>query len=124
MFCLTAGALAATLAVHSFTLTWIHSVEKTEIQEDYNQAGDRLVLTEARIKTSGAGFDPPPGAILDSGWWRWRPGTSLDAVTLARAAAPGDWHICVHNSCRSVSHYLPQADHDTPIRITACPLKP
>ena len=124
MVCLTAGAVAAALAVQSFTLTWIHSVEKTEIQEDYTTAQDRLRLTEARIKTSGAGFDPPPGATLAGGWWRWQPGTLLDGVTLARAAAPGDWRICVNNGCRSVNGYLPDSEHDAAVRITACPAKP
>ena len=123
MFCLTAGTLAATLAVQSFTLTWIHSVEKTEIQEDYSLAADHLLLTEARIKTSGAGFDPPPGATLEGGWWRWQPGTMLDAVTLARSAAPGEWRICVHNSCQPLSQYLPDGESEAPVRIAACPLK-
>lgn len=125
VFCLTAGTLAATLAVQSFTLSWIHSVEKTEIQEDYSSAADgHLLLTEARIKTSGAGFDPPPDAILDGGWWRWRPGIILDQLTLARASAPGEWRICLPNGCRPLSQYLPDSQNETPVRITACPADP
>jgi hypothetical protein len=123
-FCLTTGTFVATLAVHSLTLTWIHSVEKAEIQEDYSQAGDQLLLTEARIKTSGAGFDPPPGAVLGGGWWRWQPNRMLDGITLARAAAPGEWRICVHNRCQPLGQYLPDGIDDAPVRISACPAKP
>lgn len=124
MFCLTAGALAATLAAQSFTLAWIHSVEKTEIQEDYRLTGDRLMLTEARIKTSGAGFDPPADAKLEGGWWRWHPGTVLDLLTLARSSAPGDWRICLERTCDPLIHYLPGQDSDTPVQIAACRHKP
>ena len=123
-FCLTAGTVVATLAVQSLTLTWIHSVEKAEIQEDYSLTNNRLLLTEARIKTSGAGFDPPPGAVLDGGWWRWKPGTVLETVMLARSAAPGEWRICVHNGCQPLSQYLPDGVDDAPVRISACPAKP
>jgi hypothetical protein len=120
MFCLTAGAIATTLAAQSFTLSWTHSVQKTEIQEEYSTAGDKLLLTEARIQSSGAGFDPPPSAQLSGGWWRWRPATQHEKLTLARAAAPGDWRICVDGVCRPLSEYI-AAPGETAIEITACP---
>ena len=119
MICLTAGVLAASLAAPGFTLTWIHSVEKTEIQEDYLVSGSRLLLTEERIKTSGAGFDPQPGSVLADGWWLWHPNRLVEDITLAMAAAPGDWRICVNNACHPVRHYLPDAGTE-PVRIAAC----
>jgi hypothetical protein len=118
--CLTAGAVAATLAVQSFTLTWIHSVERTEIREDYRLVDDRLVLVTARIKGSGAGFDPPPGSKLEDGWWRYEPNLTLPAVTLARSAAVGDWRICLNRTCHSLEYYLPDADNSAPVQIAAC----
>lgn len=120
MICLTAGAVVATLTVQSFTLSWMHSVQKTEIQEDYRLDAGRMVLTDARIQSSGAGFDPPPDAVLDDGWWRWHPGIQLDGLTLARAAAPGDWRICLDNTCRPLSHLIADAADDIPVRIAAC----
>jgi len=122
MFCLTAGALAATLAAQSFTLSWIHSVQKTEIQEDYSTAGDKLLLTEARIQSSGAGFDPPPGAQLAGGWWRWRPATLHEKLTMARAAAPGEWSICLDGNCRPLGEYI-AGPGETAVDITVCPVQ-
>ena len=119
MFCLTAGAMVATLAVQGFTLSWVHSVQRSEIQEDYRLDGDRLVLDEARIKESGAGFDPPPGAVLDNGWWHWRPGTLHDGLTLAQSSAPGEWRICLEQSCQPLSYYLPESGNAA-VRINAC----
>ena len=118
--CLTAGAVAVALSAQSFTLTWIHSVERTEIQEDYRVTDGRLMLTAARIKGSGAGFDPPPGARLADGWWQYEPRRMLDALTLARSAAPGDWRICLEGLCRSLEYYLPDDGSGMPARITAC----
>jgi hypothetical protein len=120
MLCLTAGAVAVTLATQSFTLAWIHSVEKTEIREDYRLSGDHLVLTEARIKGSGAGFDPPPGAVLDGGWWLYRPNREMKALTLARSNAPGEWQICFDGLCHALAHYLPNSNDETPVEVTAC----
>lgn len=39
----------------SFTLGWMHSVEKELWQEQYVREGDRLVLMRSRFKTFGAG---------------------------------------------------------------------
>jgi hypothetical protein len=121
MLCLTAGAVAVALATQGFTLAWIHSVEKTEIQEDYRLSDDRLILTEARIKGSGAGFDPPAGAVLDGGWWRYWPNREAKTVTLARSNAPGEWQICLDGLCHALAHYLPQnGSGASPVEITAC----
>lgn len=121
MLCLTAGAMAVALSAQSFTLSWKHSVEHTEIQEDFRLAENRLMLIEARIKGSGAGFDPPAGARLANGWWEYEPRLELDALTLARRAAPGDWQICLEGLCRSLEYYLPDDGSGTPVQITACP---
>lgn len=118
--CLTAGALSVTLAFQSFTLAWTHSVEHTDIQEDYRLSDGRLLLTEARIKGSGAGFDPPNGARLEDGWWHYEPHVTLETLTLARADAPGDWQICAQGQCRSLEYYLPHADDSAPVQIAAC----
>jgi hypothetical protein len=95
-------------------------VEKTAIEEDWRQSGDRLVLTEARIKGSGAGYDPPEGSVLRDGWWHYRPQRETAAVTLARAAAPGEWRICVAGGCHTADHYL-GGSGDSPATIALCP---
>ena len=57
--CFVAGAIVKTLQVSAFTLVWTHSVQKTDWQEDWRASPDGLLLTEARVKGSGAGIDPP-----------------------------------------------------------------
>nr|WP_240033976.1 DUF1850 domain-containing protein [Planococcus salinus] len=49
----------------SFTLKWIHSVEKEEWREQYERDGDKLLLTETIFKTYGAGV-PSDGEIIPS----------------------------------------------------------
>ncbi|TWT05520.1 DUF1850 domain-containing protein [Planococcus sp. CPCC 101016] len=49
----------------SFTLQWIHSVEKEEWLEFYERDGDNLLLTETKFKTYGAGV-PSDGEIISS----------------------------------------------------------
>ena len=123
MICLSAGAMVATLAVQGFTLSWVHSVQKSEIQEDYRLEAGGLMLSEARIKGSGAGFDPPPGSQLREGWWRWRPDSQHHELILARSSAPGEWRICLDQSCHPLSHYLPESG-DMAVQIAACHATP
>jgi hypothetical protein len=109
--CLAVGALAAKLAISSFTLAWTHSVEKLAWQEDYRVTAAGLVLDEARIKGSGAGMDPPDGAVLEGGWWHYRPSLPpLPRLVLARSRAVADWQLCVAGDCRPLGAYLPDAD--------------
>ena len=123
MICLSAGVMIATLALQGFTLSWVHSVQKSEIQEDYRLEAGGLVSSEARIKGSGAGFDPPTGSRLSEGWWRWQPASHHRELILARSSAPGEWRICLDHSCQPLSHYLPESG-DTAVRITACHTTP
>jgi hypothetical protein len=60
--CLAAGAAGAVLAVNGFTLAWMHSIEKIRWEEDWRIVGRELVITEARIRGTGAGMEPPAGA--------------------------------------------------------------
>ena len=93
--CFIAGGIAKTLQVTAFTLAWTHSVQKTEWQEDWQVSAGGLTLVEARIKSSGAGVDPPAEARLVDGWWRWRPApVNRSEVVLAHSGAAGDWRIC------------------------------
>ena len=60
--CILAGGKVTVIAATAFSLSWIHSVEKIEWQEDWAIVDAEFVLTEARVKGSGAGMDPgaPP----------------------------------------------------------------
>ena len=65
--CLVAGSLQVSLPVTQFGLRWQHSIEKIEWTEDYEVAGPWLHLSQARIRGSGAGMEPPEGATLVDG---------------------------------------------------------
>lgn len=98
------GALVP-LPEDRFTLAWTHSIEKVEWQEDWRVEPGVLIGTEARVKGSGAGMEPPPQAILAGGWYRWTP-PGLAKLVLARSAAVPDHRLCVGGDCRALSHYV------------------
>ncbi len=98
--CLATAALAVGLAVESFTLSWTHSVEKTEWRERWRIEGTELVLDEARVRGSGAGMEPPEGAVLADGWWVYRQPLRVPALELAVSGATGSgWQLCRDGHC-------------------------
>ncbi|HEV2041393.1 MAG TPA: DUF1850 domain-containing protein [Casimicrobiaceae bacterium] len=97
---IVAGVVSATLPTEQFTLSWIHSVEKTRWEETYRIDGDRLALIEARIQGMGAGMEPPVGARFSDGWWIWRPNVPpLPALDLSRSPYTRDYDICFALRC-------------------------
>jgi hypothetical protein len=106
--CLAAPLLAVTLAAPAFTLAWTHSVEKTEWRERWRVAGDTLVLDEARVRGSGAGMEPPEGAVLQDGWWIYRADLRVPLLRLATSGATGSgWRLCTEaDGCRELEALL------------------
>lgn len=107
--CLATPAMALSLAVQSFTLSWTHSVERTEWREQWQVQGHNLSLVEARVRGSGAGMDPAEGAILKEGWWVW-PGriAPQPALRLAVSGATGSgWTWCARGfGCHDLERWL------------------
>ncbi|WP_291551449.1 DUF1850 domain-containing protein [Bosea sp. (in: a-proteobacteria)] len=100
-------------------MSWRHSVQKTLWQETWRETPDGLALTEARIEGSGAGMDPPDGAKLIDGFWRWHPDLpALREVVMRRSGATADWQICIRDTCRALGSYLP-AEAD-PVKLAIC----
>ncbi|MEW6205915.1 MAG: DUF1850 domain-containing protein [Pseudomonadota bacterium] len=92
-----AGKSAACLAGLLFSLSWTHSVEKTEWVEYWQVQDEQLVLKETFVKGSGAGIDPAPNAVLDNGWYRWAPESpvAVPAISLANSElTPDNWTLC------------------------------
>ena len=84
---LVAGVVrAATLPASEFTLSWVHSVQKTLWEERYRVDGDGLLLFEARVQGTGAGMELPPGAILAAGVWTWNPLRHLQALRISMSS--------------------------------------
>ncbi|MER9307189.1 DUF1850 domain-containing protein [Mesorhizobium sp. M0293] len=100
--CILATGKTVTLAVAAFTLSWTHSVERTRWEEDWKVTPTGLQVVEARIKGSGAGMEPPEGAVLRDGWWIYAPDVGPQRrVVLAASGATGDgWTLCTAQGCR------------------------
>lgn len=95
-----------------FTLAWMHSIEKTRWEEDYQvvaaPGGPRLRPLDARIRGSGAGMEPPPDAVLRDGWYTYRPTTPpLQLLRLTRSPYTADYDWCQQGRCRKLSQLLP-----------------
>lgn len=117
--CLIDGLTEIALAAASFTLAWSHSVEKTRWEEDWlvGQAGFHLV--EARIEGTGAGMEPPEGAVFDGQVWRWQPQARFqqDRLILARSGTTGGaWEICSGSACRAI----PETGSEGPAILVPC----
>lgn len=99
--CILAGAKAMSFAASLFSLSWTHSVERTEWREDWAVTPAGLRLTTARVKGSGAGMEPGDGAVLNDGWWEWHPtNPPIGELRLAASGATGGgWTLCHAGGC-------------------------
>lgn len=122
--CLIAADASLRIATAAFTLAWSHTVEHQPWQEDWQIAGDRLVLHEVRVKGSGAGMEPPPEAELEAGWYVWRPAHEIREKLVLRRAGDGvgeigDWQLCPAGaSCTALGMLVDDAD---PVTLEPCP---
>ena len=115
--CILAAGKTTVLAVAAFTLSWTHSVEKTRWEEDWRVTPAGLEIVEARVKGSGAGMEPPEGAVLKDGWWTYAPKIGpRPAVMLAASGATGGRLDAVRRSD------LPGAwaEAGEPVELSAC----
>jgi len=118
--CILTGAKVTTFAISFFTLTWTHSIEKVEWQEDWKIINSKLKIVEARIKGSGAGMEPPSNAKLIKGWWVYKPQVSAkDELILATSETNiKNWSICFDGTCEE----LPR-NQNKPLKLYACDSK-
>lgn len=116
--CILAGGKLLTLAATAFTLTWTHSVEKTEWFEAWQVVDGGLKVVEARVEGSGAGMDPPEGAVLTGKGWAYRPEVPpLDRLILAASGATvSGWKFCTEAGCRTLA-----TEAGAPVEIWSAP---
>lgn len=117
-----AGIAAQAEPAPHFTLAWTHSVERTEWQEDWRVQAGELVLAQARVRGSGAGMEPPDGAVLRDGWWVYGSALRVTALHLAVSGATGGgWRLCTAaDGCRDLERWLSR-DGMAPVSITIRP---
>ena len=127
--CLAAGSLATALALGTdggFTLAWTHSIEKIRWEEDYRIESDAegqvlLHLTEARIRGSGAGMEPPDGARLDAhGVWHYVPKLApLPLLRITQSQFTQGYELCRGGECRPLAALVPGLA-DGVVELRAC----
>ncbi|MBK1837375.1 DUF1850 domain-containing protein [Azospirillum sp. YIM B02556] len=112
------GALLASLPGADFTLSWTHSIEKTEWRELWAVEAGRLRPVEARIRGTGAGMEPEPDARLTAdGWMVWTPRLPpQDEVTLAASGFTGEHRLCAGGDCRPLSDWTGVTDRAVVMR--------
>ncbi len=124
--CLAAAGLAISLPLQAFTLNWTHSIEKILWEEDYKVVqttdGARLQLTEARIRGSGAGMEPPPDAVLENGVWHYRPPLApLARLHLTRSDYVADYKLCWNGQCHPLAELAGPPSKAPLVDVFACP---
>lgn len=121
MLCLTAGAVSAVLAIESFTLGWIHSIEKVRWEEDWRIEAGALAIAEARIRATGAGMEPPAGSVLKDGVWHYRPSLAPQKVVrLTHSPYAIGYQLCIAGRCRALAESLPGIAEHAVIEISPC----
>lgn len=119
--CMSAGAVSVTLFVHSFTLAWMHSVEKIRWEEQWKIEGKSLHVTDASVRGSGAGMEPPLDAIFKEGAWYYTPNVPpLHELRLAHSPFTKEYELCFDHHCTPLSHFFPALSEIDTIVFEAC----
>jgi hypothetical protein len=114
--CILAAGKVTALAVSAFTLSWTHSVEKTTWQEAWRLTPQGFVAESARVEGSGAGMEPPAGAVLDGGGYRYTPSLPPQSrLVLAASGMAGAWRLCAGGECFDLG-----GSGAAPIVVEAC----
>ena len=102
--CVATAGTVLTLLASSFSLSWVHSVEKTAWVEHWQVQGERLLLTSASVEGSGAGIELPPNAVWEKGRWTYRPDLPpLPSLSLAASGQTASaWHLCAEGTCHEL----------------------
>jgi hypothetical protein len=117
------ATVRAMLPTQSFTLAWMHSVEKIRWEEDYRVETGRLVMEAARVRGSGAGMEPPEGAVLRDGTWEYRPAQrEFPKLRLTRSVYTRDYEMCWDAQCRDFAALLGGPAAGETIEVFPCPL--
>jgi len=119
VICIAFAGKVLTIAATAFSLSWVHSVEKTEWREDWRVIEGKLQLERAWVKGSGAGMEPGDTARLHAGWWVWEPYIPpVPELNLATSGATvSGWKFCAGSGAPCIE--LDDQNSDI-IKLAAC----
>jgi hypothetical protein len=121
--CLVAGLLMAPVG-DAITLRWTHSIEKIVWEEDYRYESGAMRLVEARVRGTGAGMEPPAGAVLRDGSWHYTPALPLlPSVRLTQSPFASPYVICSGEACKNVESWLPGLSAEGVFELRPCGVK-
>jgi len=119
--CLLAGLLIAPLG-DAVTLHWTHSIEKIAWEEDYRREVNALRLTEARVRGTGAGMEPPAGAVFSGGSWHYTPQLPLlPRIALRHSPYVPPYILCSKLVCQPATDWLPGLPDNAVLELAPCP---
>jgi len=122
--CLSAGAIGAWVGVQTFTLAWMHSIEKIRWEEDWRVDRASLQIVGARVRGTGAGMEPPPDARYANGAWHYTPSVGAqETVLLAHSPYTAGYELCLSGACRPLIDWLPGIPDTATIVLRACPAR-
>ena len=95
---------------HSLSLSWQHSVEKSDWQELYGLDAKGFLLKQVNIQGSGAGMDIPAEAVLINNYYTYYPKRRFDHLRIRYSPYTSDYHLCIeiadHQRCQSLWAWL------------------
>jgi len=121
---LLAGAVAARIPDDAFTLRWTHSIEKILWEEDYQVKGKTLLMTGYRVRGSGAGMEPGPGAVWRDGAWHATTRRTLPELSIVRSPYALDYEWCSRGRCRPLADWLGPAAEPQFVVVRPCAATP
>ena len=117
---LVLGSALALRLPSPIVLTWQHSVEHTELQEEWHASAAGMVLRESAVEGPGAGIDLPADARRVEGRWRFRPALPPQPVVhLANSRFAAGYRVCWPGGCARLDELVGGVDR--PVAIRACP---
>lgn len=122
--CLSVLGTTVFLPVSVFTLSWQHSIEKTQWEERWRiEEGESagLVFVEGRIHGSGAGMEPPPRVRLKNGVWVYEEALRLPALRLAHSPFAPQYRLCPGDeACHTLDTWLPGLPEIGEVELFPC----
>ena len=116
--CLARAGASVVIATAQFSLSWTHSIEKIRWDESWQVTPAGLVVTQATIRGSGAGMEPPADAVWRDGAWWYRPTLPPQPqVTLAASDYTADHTLCALGRCAPMHEWIVGSG---PVTMRAC----
>lgn len=88
----------------TFTLKWMHSIEKSGWEETWRVTKDGFMPVLAKIRTGGSGMEPPTSSIFREGWYEYIPTVGpVSDIIIPDSDFTLPMQFCVQDDCAPLS---------------------